>query len=884
MNKSEPNLGDVIFADIDSNQYLLELYDSLLYNYGLFCFGSLEERPGHPARQLQPVNLNDILRFADLLSKSTHPTRREEHRVWAQEIAILCLVLYPHNNLVSTYATSVFTAVGNYQAMQRLDHKAYLGVLDQAFSRFQSAYLAIPGDEEKKFFAPQKKAFEAIDDEEAFSFSGPTSLGKSFIMRTFIKTQVQKGIQANFAILVPTKALINETRSKLINELTDELKEKNYRIVSAAGDIVLEGDHNFIFVMTPERMLYFLISKPTIDLDYLFIDEAHKLSGKNKRAPFYYQVVSILQNRERQPRFVFASPNIPNPEVFLRLVGEENNEREALATSYSPVTQFKFIVDLKERTVANYNDHTNQENHLGTIREGATLNDFLRGITHTSELGDKVQTLVYFGSKDRAVENARKYAKSLPNLHDEELDALAKDIERDIHPDYYLASLIRKGVTYHIGYLPPVIRERIEDLFRKKKISILFCTNTLLEGVNLPADNLVFTDIKIGRTNMTPIDFKNLIGRVGRLEYNLYGNAFFVIGHTKVKEKSYLDLLKAPVPEQHLSIETNTKIIGQQEKERIVAALKNGTAHLERGDETGDVYSMMRKFALILLRDITADRQSLVRREFADYIDEDTEALIKEKFRAKSTHQDDDINISVDQATSLDALIRTGIGYPLPDSQGRFNYSETLAFLEQLARVFKWDEYEQEDLGKVKNGRFVLLPWYATILTQWMEGHGLHYIMEEALRYRRKHRDTFWKPGKGYTHYSDDVTDRNYVLAETLEVIEKVILFKISNYFLRFSKEYKLFHNLESFPNDWYEFVEYGTTNQATITLQRYGFTRETATYIRHHFANTIVRLDDGRTCLNPALLKSENLNVRKEAIEIKYNVPEAFEMPEWLF
>ena len=92
--------------------------------------------------------------------------------------------------------------------------------------------------------------------------------------------------------------------------------------MTAASDILLEKTHNFIFVMTPKRLLYLLISKPSFNLDYLFIDEAHKLLGKNSRAPFYYKVVDMLLQRTKKPHFIFASPNIPNPRVYLRMMTE----------------------------------------------------------------------------------------------------------------------------------------------------------------------------------------------------------------------------------------------------------------------------------------------------------------------------------------------------------------------------------------------------------------------------------------------------------------------------------------------------------------------------------------------------------------------------------
>lgn len=105
-------------------------------------------------------------------------------------------------------------------------------------------------------------------------------MGKSFIMRMFIKDEILHGAKKNYALIVPTKALINEVRSKIINDLEDNLKRCNYRVVTAASDIALEENHNFIFVLTPERLLYLLISNPSLEVDYLFVDEAHKLSGK----------------------------------------------------------------------------------------------------------------------------------------------------------------------------------------------------------------------------------------------------------------------------------------------------------------------------------------------------------------------------------------------------------------------------------------------------------------------------------------------------------------------------------------------------------------------------------------------------------------------------
>ena len=192
---------------------------------------------------------------------------------------------------------------------------------EKAFSAFCKEYLTIPADKSKTFFLQQKNIYDKMNG-NFLSYSAPTSMGKSFIMHMFIQEQIFNGAKLNFARIVPTKALINEVRTDTINDLKDILEDKNYRVVTAASDISLEENHNFILVMTPERLLYLLISKPDFIIDYLFVDEAHKISGRNSRGPFYYKVVDMLSIQTPMPHFIFASPNIPNPEVYLKLVTE----------------------------------------------------------------------------------------------------------------------------------------------------------------------------------------------------------------------------------------------------------------------------------------------------------------------------------------------------------------------------------------------------------------------------------------------------------------------------------------------------------------------------------------------------------------------------------
>ena len=83
---------------------------------------------------------------------------------------------------------------------------------------------------------------------------------------------------------------------------------------------------------------------------------------------------------------------------------------------------------------------------------------------------------------------------------------------------------------------------------------------------------------------------------------------------------------------------------------------------------------------------------------------------------------------------------------------------------------------------------------------------------------------------------------------------------------------------MTEFDNNWYEYVEYGTTNPLTILLQRNGFSREAATYIRHHRTDYVVE-DGSNGCLKlrGTLLQCGNTSVETESAKIKYNVPGLF-------
>jgi hypothetical protein len=278
-----------------------------------------------------------------------------------------------------------------------------------------------------------------------------------------------------------------------------------------------------------------------------------------------------------------------------------------------------------------------------------------------------------------------------------------------------------------------------------------------------------------------------------------------------------------------------------------------------------------------------------VHREFAPFLPDDAEEQIKTAFAKSESKPDDDINVSVDQTESLTSAIYHNLQYPsIAPETGYVDYNELMNFLEKLCGIFKWEKYESNSLGHVsKQGTHGKLKWYAVLLSQWVKGDGLRSIMEWGIQYKdeaarkRKYGDYSGSPyiyvNRQSVLYDGSLEHKNALIANMLDDIERTILFTISNYFNSFSNEYKRIKGVKSFDNDWFEYVEYGTTHPLSIMLQRNGFSRETSTYIRNNRQVYVVGLDIRNPKLRKSISTCGNTSVENEVKDALYNVPELF-------
>lgn len=129
--------------------------------------------------------------------------------------------------------------------------------------------------------------------------------------------------------------------------------------------------------------------------------------------------------------------------------------------------------------------------------------------------------------------NLLEFDSKVPYIIDRECEQIIRKLpnfEEYLHLPEYIntVKLLRKGVGIHHAGLIPILREMTELLFAKGYIKILFCTETMSVGINLPVKTTIFTDVNKFNGEITRMlyshEYTQSAGRAGRLGLDTIGH------------------------------------------------------------------------------------------------------------------------------------------------------------------------------------------------------------------------------------------------------------------------------------------------------------------------------------------------------------------------
>ena len=842
--------------DILQDEYFIKLNNKAaeLFANNLF---SMEGR----SIMLTEKELHDTLRFADILSNSKNPKARNK----AYQIITLLNEDYRENPYYQTFSHSVLAKLGNFPGIEYLKNENNRSELpfDREIEKKVKEFIqVVPDTEDLIFTDSQFELYEKISCSKHFSFSGPTSMGKSFIIKSFIRKVVGNKPPENIVIMVPTRALINQFSIDLNKELKDVLEHYNYTVITNSNASELPSTEiHYIFVLTPERLLSYLSQKNNPSIAYLFIDEAHKLAAeKDSRAVTAYSAISKALRRIPNLNLYFSSPNVANPEVFLRLF--KKDEKQFFRTTETPVSQNLFFVDLVEKRVTYYLDNRNYEFEPKIVTKSETIYDVL------SAIGEEESNIVYCSSRFDAVNKASKLFDLNQNNQvevSEDVKKVIRQIRAYIHKDYYLGEFLNRGIGYHFGNLPQIIRNKVEGLFKDKKINYLFCTSTLLEGVNLPAKNVFILNNKNGRNPFQPIDFWNLAGRAGRLKHELSGN-IICLKESEKDWKKHEVLLKG---ESEIKLHPTVESYIDKNLNKIEQIL-NVNPDLQF--DTAIMKEILEYIANIISIDtLEIERTNYYSEILKKLIAENKEAIIelakkkngKVEVPSSVLNTNNSIKLKIQNQIFIDlkAQSQNPSALKLPS---RVTYEICKEWLHKFYYMFLWATEEKKFKSKSQ------LDYYAVLMNQWINGTPLNLIINESIAYYNRKGSTLmvgYKNGK----QSYEVFDKNskyhinILIGNIIDDIESVLRFLFEKYFNNYYAMLVEILGEENAGVNWATFLEYGTQNTIVITLQNYGLSRHSADYIYKNFEDCLKIEGDKLIEIN---IKKLNSRLRKEEIE----------------
>lgn len=811
------------------------------------AYGNLEESvarsflSSNAEAGLDETEAKHLLRYADVLSHSTNARHRE--------LAYTTVALLREydaafglgedlSDKVLAVAEAVLVQLGNFPGISTLQKgvgSRYALPLSRGTLRIAKEVLQRTSKGDAILTDTQYAITEKMRGEDFFSFSGPTSLGKSFIVKDALYDIVRREELNDHCVvvLVPTKALIGQTAADLRNLLA-EVPEVNVATYPSLPKLLRQKYRRTIFVLTPERLLRYL-ANPVREIDYLVVDEAQKVIAKNDtRSSLYYHAI-VEATRRFATKLVFASPSIENPELFLELFGKATNG--ALTVRERTVAQQRYFVDLVAGKQYYFSGIDSEAQEVEAAPAESNVVDLV-----LARSGGR-KAIIYINGSQKSAEFALRLAQERPAVASEKVDELIKHVQEYVHKDYFLAKTLRHGVAFHHGKMPQEVRERVEETFSDPDSPVQFvvCTSTLLEGVNLPAKNIFVLSDKHGNTAFTKIDFENLAGRAGRLTYDFSGNVVCVREEANRWADTTRALIPRAEPARAESFLVNPPNNRKKEYTDIAKVLRGEALPKQT---SADHQRSVEQYASILTLHQLDNQPTPLRSYFVDKVRGGSDLLKK---AAASVAVPKEVlrrspNILPEYQDRVWKDLKEGDGKPLVPQGADLEDVETfLDVLYRLSDLYGWSKTEVSGTDPLMPKKVDADAWnrrlyyWALLMRGWVRGDPISRVISSSIAY---HRQRGWI---GYWDYSREekwvrepfeeksAKHINLIIEWTLRDIEGGLRFRIIGYLQNFFDVSVMALGREASGINVATLVEYGTSDQRAIQLQEVGFGRGVA-------------------------------------------------------
>ena len=403
----------------------------------------------------------------------------------------------------------------------------------------------------------------------------------------------------------PIKSLSNQKFSDFTQ------KYPHIKIGLITGDIKINSDADVI-IMTTEILLNKLYQIKSnsqkvnssisfemnieTELGCVIFDEIHMINDKERGHVWENSIILLPP----QIQIIGLSATLDNPEKFanwLELKGQKENtstkivyltikkDRIIPLTHYSFITTtsgiFKSIKDkaiheeiksvinkpfIIQNSKGEFNEaHYHRMNKIIQLCENnnsrAKRQHVLNEVTKHLVEKEMLPALCYVFSRKQleicakeVTTNLLEFDSKIPYTIDNECDQIIRKLpnyeEYKQLPEYNnLILLLRKGIAIHHSGMIPILKEIVEILFSRGFIKLLFCTESVAIGLNLPVKTSIFTDVnKHDGSNLRILfshEYTQAAGRAGRLGYDTVGHVIHLNNlFRNINSVNYKQMLK----------------------------------------------------------------------------------------------------------------------------------------------------------------------------------------------------------------------------------------------------------------------------------------------------------------------------------------------------
>ncbi|MEZ5297811.1 MAG: DEAD/DEAH box helicase [Ilumatobacteraceae bacterium] len=388
----------------------------------------------------------------------------------------------------------------------------------------------------------QLEALDAFEDGQHVIVAAPTGSGKTVVAEYGVEVMLRSGRRA--FCTAPIKALSNQKYRDLVALHGDDA------VGLLTGDTVINGDAPVV-VMTTEvlrNMIY--AGRDLSDLGAVVLDEVHFLQDAY-RGPVWEEVIIHLP---AHVQLVCLSATVSNARDLGEWITTVRGPTHVVVELRRPVEldQFYFVADRthsrlrlmptlvdgqpnrdalridasgvrfggrrRDRTPRGSGERKlatpSREEVVSTLDERRLL-PAIYFIFSRAQCDEAARTLVDSGVSFSDPEHQQRIreiaADRLAGLHDDDLEVLGYE--------QFLRQLDAGVAAHHAGLVPP-FKEVVEQAFVEGLLQVVFATETLAVGVNMPARSVVIEKLTKytgdGHETLSPGQFTQLTGRAGR--------------------------------------------------------------------------------------------------------------------------------------------------------------------------------------------------------------------------------------------------------------------------------------------------------------------------------------------------------------------------------